>query len=228
MESDGPYKFTQNEDGDQFVFGPGLPPEGTMGLNGEELPPKLNFAYAEGRKAVKIKTPCPSCGFTTLVVDDSGNIVCSFLECKNPTEIANKEGRKAAEKELQIKAPEGWGSKGLNNPSLDEKHHADIVDKMVKVSFDHAQAEKALKDALLCGTGIMQDGKRVSPDDIYSSTEEIELKKVLKDFRELLEIASKMRDAALGIRCEFHSHYATMLDNASEEFAAWKKARGIE
>ncbi len=61
----------------------------------------LDLAYAEGRKSVQIKTPCPSCGFTTLCVDDSGNLVCSFLECKNPTEIANKECRKSAEKEFK-------------------------------------------------------------------------------------------------------------------------------
>ncbi len=61
----------------------------------------VRAAYAEGRKSVQIKTPCPSCGFTTLCVDDSGNLVCSFLECKNPTEIANKEGRKAAEKDFK-------------------------------------------------------------------------------------------------------------------------------
>ena len=33
---------------------------------------------------MNIKTPCPTCGSTTLFVDDSGNLVCSLIGCANP------------------------------------------------------------------------------------------------------------------------------------------------
>jgi len=110
MQSEGPYFITQERDAEiganwSLINGPGIEdPKTTATQDYTEATVSVrirNAAYAEGRKSVQIKTPCPSCGFTTLCVDDSGNLVCSFLECKNPTEIANKEGRKAAEKEFK-------------------------------------------------------------------------------------------------------------------------------
>ena len=104
MASNGPYSVEAFGKSGYFVKGP-FAREAIVSVvdyvMATEMALICNMAHAEGRKSVQIKTPCPSCGFTTLCVDDSGNLVCSFLECKNPTEIANKEGRKAAEKEFK-------------------------------------------------------------------------------------------------------------------------------
>mgnify|MGYP003577201455 CR=1 FL=1 len=35
----------------------------------------------------RITTRCPSCGGPHLFISDSGALVCSFIECKNPTAI---------------------------------------------------------------------------------------------------------------------------------------------
>jgi len=50
---------------------------------------KRNSISKESASSSKIKVNssyiCPSCGNDTLFIDDFGNIVCSFIGCKNPT-----------------------------------------------------------------------------------------------------------------------------------------------
>ena len=60
------------------------------------------------------------------------------------------------------------------------------------------EEKKAIKDALLCGTGFVMEGKRVPPEDVYLSETEIKLQKVEKDFRELLELKNKLSGATGG------------------------------
>ena len=85
-----------------------------------------------------------------------------------------------------------------------------------KVAEKEIEEKKVVKDALLCGTGFMKDGKRVPPEDVYLSEAEIKLKKVEKDFKELLHLANE----------------ASYLNQDSMawgiKYADWKKARGIE
>lgn len=84
-----------------------------------------------------------------------------------------------------------------------------------KAAEKEIEEKKAVKDALLCGTGFMKDGKRVPPEDVYLSEAEIKLKKVEKDFKELLHLANE----------------ASYLNQDSMawgiKYADWKKARGI-
>lgn len=75
------------------------------------------------------------------------------------------------------------------------------------------EENKAIKDALLCGTGFVMEGKRVPPEDVYLSETEIKLQKVEKEFKELLSIAQELCDD-LG-------------DDIAEKFRDWKKARVI-
>ena len=84
-----------------------------------------------------------------------------------------------------------------------------------KAAENEIEEKKAVKDALLCGTVFMKDGKMVPPEDVYLSEAEIKLKKMENDFKELLELANKMRGQG-------------NLDGVFDEFDAWKKARGIE
>ena len=85
-----------------------------------------------------------------------------------------------------------------------------------KAAEKEIEEKKVVKDALLCGTGFMKDGKRVPPEDVYLSEAEIKLKKVEKDFKELLHLANE----------------ASYLNQDSMawgiKYADWKKARGIE
>jgi len=97
-----------------------------------------------------------------------------------------------------------------------EDKYARNVYKMPGSLENELEEKKAVKDALLCGTGFMKDGKRVPPEDVYLSEAEIKLKKAEKDFKELVELANHMRAAMADIWI------------VSEEFDAWKKARGIE
>jgi len=80
------------------------------------------------------------------------------------------------------------------------------------------EEKKAIKDALLCGTGFVMEGKRVPPEDVYLSETEIKLQKVEKDFRELLELKNKLSGATGGYTFQ----------GAVTEMRKWKKARGIE
>ena len=80
------------------------------------------------------------------------------------------------------------------------------------------EEKKAIKDALLCGTGFVMEGKRVPPEDVYLSETEIKLQKVEKDFRELLELKNKLSGATGGYTFQ----------GAVTELRKWKKARGIE
>lgn len=78
------------------------------------------------------------------------------------------------------------------------------------------EEKKAIKDALLCGTGFVMEGKRVPPEDVYLSETEIKLQKVEKKFKELLSIAEMMcADIDYG-------------SDGTAAFVDWKKARGIE
>lgn len=78
---------------------------------------------------------------------------------------------------------------------------------------NHTIGMAIAKDALLCGTGFVMEGKRVPPEDVYLSETEIKLQKVEKEFKELLSIAQELCDD-LG-------------DDIAEKFRDWKKARVI-
>lgn len=99
----------------------------------------------------------------------------------------------------------------INAASLANRSHAEGR----KAAEKEIEEKKAVKDALLCGTGFMKDGKRVPPEDVYLSEAEIKLKKVEKDFKELLHLANE----------------ASYLNQDSMawgiKYADWKKARGI-
>lgn len=61
---------------------------------------------------VKIKTPCPSCGFTELFLGPNGNLFCSNPGCPEPdtTEAINKlrEENAQLKEEIEEYLDGGW------------------------------------------------------------------------------------------------------------------------
>jgi len=60
----------------------------TMSNDWLKLRSLLSQLPKEGEVVVKpraILTPCPSCGVRALFIGDSGDLVCGWLECKDPS-----------------------------------------------------------------------------------------------------------------------------------------------
>lgn len=109
-------------------------------------------------------------------------------------------------------------SEGPGFDRLPQKVFRDF-DLAMLLNLAYAEGRKSIEDALLGGTGFIHDGKRVPPENVYLSPTEMEIKKAMKDFDELLEWAN---DMAHGGRMTHN------IEDLAERFYAWKKARGIE
>lgn len=96
----------------------------------------------------KIRTRCPSCGFSSLFIDDAGHIVCSSIECKEP--IVEKAISALREKAKGVtlnpapapEATETWLDGAVRKERDEWKARAEKAELAFRMSIDEVRAAK--------------------------------------------------------------------------------------